>query len=49
MSRNLKQLLIDSYSLNMQEQKELLDTKIVEWMNGREQIDDILIFGIEIT
>jgi len=49
MSKNLKQLLIDSNKLNMQEQKELLNTKIEEWMNGREQIDDILVFGIEIV
>ncbi len=55
MSKNLKNLLIESSSKPMEKQKELLNNAIENWMsykdsNGKthEQIDDILIFGVKI-
>ena len=32
----------------MAEQKEILETNIIEWMDNGEQIDDITIMGIRI-
>ena len=52
MSKQLKQLLIDNYQLPMQEQKEVLENAIENWMNYEkdiyEQIDDITVMGIKI-
>lgn len=46
--KNFKELLLEICSENMQKQKEILDRTIVEWMDGYEQIDDILVSGIKI-
>lgn len=44
--KNFRNLLIDIHALSMAEQKRVLDETIIEWMAGREQIDDILIMGV---
>lgn len=49
MSRNFKQLLVESATMSMESQKIMLNTRIEEWIGKGEQIDDILVFGIEIT
>ncbi len=49
MSKRFKEILVNSRRLTMPEQKEFLNKTIEEWMGHREQIDDILVFGIEIT
>ncbi len=54
-SAKFKELLIESADKSMAEQREVLNTFIEEWMNypdksgqKQEQIDDILVIGIEI-
>lgn len=41
-----KKLLIENSEKSMGEQKEILNTRIEEWMGHEEQIDDILVVGI---
>ena len=48
LSKNLKQLLKDNSQLTMNEQKEILETTILNWIGNGEQIDDITILGIKI-
>ncbi|PCI19531.1 hypothetical protein COB64_03645 [Candidatus Wolfebacteria bacterium] len=48
MPKRFKQLLLDIHHKTMEEQKKILDTTIVRWMDGVEQIDDILVMGIRI-
>jgi len=48
MAFRLKNLLMEVYEKNMSEQKEYLDKKLLEWQGNVQQIDDILIIGIEI-
>lgn len=44
-SSALKQLLINNQHLNMQEQRELLNSTIENWRGQHEQVDDILVIG----
>ncbi|PBQ31758.1 hypothetical protein CNR22_08235 [Sphingobacteriaceae bacterium] len=44
-SSNLKQLLLNSQDLSMQEQRTLLNNSIEEWRGQHEQVDDILVIG----
>jgi ligand-binding sensor domain-containing protein/serine phosphatase RsbU (regulator of sigma subunit) len=44
-SSALKQLLINSQHLNMQQQRELLNKSIEAWRGQHEQVDDILVIG----
>ena len=44
----LKKLLVDMQSKSMQEQKEILTATIESWMNGFEQVDDILVIGVRV-
>ena len=48
LSRNLKQLLLDIHTRNMNEQKAILQQTFENWKNGYPQRDDILILGIKI-
>lgn len=50
MSKSMKKLLIDLYNKSMDEQKEVLNKSIEEWMEegNVEQIDDICVFGVKI-
>jgi serine phosphatase RsbU (regulator of sigma subunit) len=41
----LRQLLLSSQHLNMDEQRELLDKTIEDWKGNHEQVDDILVIG----
>ena len=41
-----KKLLVDMNGIPMREQKEVLNSRIEEWMGIEEQIDDILVIGI---
>ncbi len=47
-SRKLKQLLIDTSTETITKQKELLEETFFEWKGKQEQVDDILIIGIEV-
>jgi len=48
-SRRLREVLSKMQNLSMQEQKIHLTKTLKTWMEGHEQVDDILVFGIEIT
>ncbi|OFX17464.1 MAG: hypothetical protein A2033_12075 [Bacteroidetes bacterium GWA2_31_9] len=48
LSKNLKQLLVANCQLPMNEQKEVLEKTLVDWIGSGEQIDDITILGIRI-
>ncbi|MBN2681872.1 MAG: tetratricopeptide repeat protein [Bacteroidales bacterium] len=43
-----KELLLETRKISMTDQKEILNQRIEEWMNGVEQVDDICIIGVEI-
>jgi serine phosphatase RsbU (regulator of sigma subunit)/ligand-binding sensor domain-containing protein len=45
-SKKFKQLLLDNQHLPMDEQKDLLNVTIDNWMGDIEQIDDIIIIGV---
>jgi tetratricopeptide (TPR) repeat protein len=46
--KKLKELLLSSAHLSMDEQKELLDTTFDDWKGNLEQIDDVLLMGIQL-
>ena len=48
LSRKFEQLLLDIHNEPLQIQKELLNSKLAEWMGANEQVDDILVIGIKI-
>ena len=48
MTRNFKKLLVEINHLSMEQQKEMLDTKIKEGKGDEDQSDDILVMGIKI-
>ncbi len=48
MNKRLKDVLLHIQDKSMHEQKEFLETFLEKWMNGTQQTDDILIFGIKI-
>ncbi len=43
-----KQLLLNNYHLNMQQQKSSLSRAMEEWKGDLKQVDDILVMGIRI-
>lgn len=47
--KNFKELLLKIHKESMIKQKEILDQTLIEWMEGYEQIDDILVSGIKIS
>ena len=46
MKKNFKKLILDIQDYPMTKQKEILDTRLKEWMGSSPQIDDILVMGI---
>jgi ligand-binding sensor domain-containing protein/serine phosphatase RsbU (regulator of sigma subunit) len=44
--RRFRHLLLNIHNLPADEQEKLLDHSIIQWMNGHEQVDDILILGV---
>lgn len=46
LSKNFKTLLLEINKKSMDQQKDLLDKTLKEWMKNYEQIDDILVMGI---
>lgn len=46
--RPFREILQGSGTQSMDFQRDLLESTIVEWMNGGEQLDDMLVLGIEI-
>lgn len=47
--KNFKDLLLQIHTKDMNQQKEILDKTLMDWMEGFEQVDDILVCGIRIT
>ncbi len=48
MSDRFRDLLMDIHENEMDKQKEMLHKALSDWMQGNEQIDDILVMGIKI-
>jgi hypothetical protein len=48
MSRNFKELLLQTSQYSLDEQKEALDTTIENWKNNYDQNDDMIVIGFEI-
>ena len=49
MTKNFKDFLLQIHTLPMPQQQEVLDKKIIDWMNDtHEQVDDILVVGIKL-
>ncbi len=48
MAKNLQKLIFDIHQKPMKEQKKILEETILEWMQGTEQIDDILVIGFRL-
>lgn len=48
MSAKFRRLLCEISSKGMQEQKQILDDTIIDWMKNEKQIDDILVIGIRV-
>ena len=46
--RPFQELLLTSAHLPLQEQKKLLNETITQWMGQHEQVDDILVMGVEV-
>ncbi|MEZ4938626.1 MAG: SpoIIE family protein phosphatase [Crocinitomicaceae bacterium] len=45
----MKEIILENMDLPMEEQKQVLDDQIMDWMKGYEQVDDICVIGIKIT
>ncbi len=48
MAGHFKNLLATVHNLPMPEQKEVLETTMLNWMHGTEQVDDMLVVGVKI-
>lgn len=48
LSKNFRSLLLEIHKKSMDQQKDLLDKALKEWMKNTEQIDDILVMGIRV-
>ena len=49
MAKQLRELLLSIQNKTMEEQKEILNLTIIDWMGDQEQIDDICVIGVKIT
>lgn len=47
-AKQFRELLLSIRTKPMDEQKEILDTAIINWMGTEEQIDDICVFGVRV-
>ncbi|UCG27352.1 MAG: SpoIIE family protein phosphatase [Bacteroidales bacterium] len=48
MIKNFRELLMEIHFKPVDEQKEILDKTIMDWMGEHEQVDDILVMGIKL-
>lgn len=48
MTKNMKELLVGIHLKTMKEQKVILEDTFQSWKSGREQVDDVLVFGVKI-
>ena len=49
MSKQLKSLFVEISSLPLKDQKKKLKESLIDWMGDHEQLDDILVIGVQIT
>jgi serine phosphatase RsbU (regulator of sigma subunit) len=48
LTRSMKQMFTEVHSQPMPKQRELINQKLQEWMEGYEQVDDIIVMGVRI-
>ena len=48
MYKKFKELLVETMKESMEDQKRKLEDRLFHWMGSYEQVDDIVIFGVEI-
>jgi PAS domain S-box-containing protein len=48
LTKRLKQVLFDAQMYNMEEQKKIIQKSIIDWKGKNQQIDDILLVGVQI-
>ncbi|HUS87240.1 MAG TPA: triple tyrosine motif-containing protein [Bacteroidales bacterium] len=48
LKKNLKKLMLDIQGVPLNQQKELLEGRLLDWMGENPQVDDILIIGLQI-
>jgi len=48
LSKNFKKLLLEIHSEPLQDQKQILNKTITDWMGDTSQVDDILIIGVRV-
>ncbi len=48
MYKQFQELLLRNHHKPMEEQKAILEQTFDEWMNGYEQVDDVLVMGIRL-
>ena len=48
MKKHFKSLLLEISSYNMEQQKEILNKKFIDWRGEQGQIDDIIVMGLKI-
>ena len=48
LSKNFKKLLLEIHEEPMQDQKQILEKTITDWMGDNSQIDDILVIGVRV-
>ncbi|HAN79481.1 MAG TPA: hypothetical protein DCQ31_17800, partial [Bacteroidales bacterium] len=47
LSKNFKKLLVEIAELPIEQQKEKLRTTLKEWQGNSDQVDDILVIGVQ--
>ena len=48
LSRSMKTLLLEIHKKPMRKQKEIMHDRLQKWMEGYDQVDDILVLGVRI-
>jgi hypothetical protein len=48
MYKNFRNLLVESSNLPMDKQKEFLDKSFTEWQGYNQQVDDVIVLGVQV-
>jgi serine phosphatase RsbU (regulator of sigma subunit) len=48
LTKRLKQVLFDAQMYDMEEQKKIIQKSIIDWKGKNQQIDDILLVGVQV-
>lgn len=49
LAKNMKRLLLDNFNRNMDEQKQIAESTIINWIGSNEQTDDITLVGVRVS